>query len=158
MTFQELGILADELREEIVYTVSKTGGHLSSSLGVAELTVALHHVFNTPQDKIIWDVGHQVSYSLVIFLHCVHRWIKCIFSFIYLIHLMILQTYPHKILTGRRSRMQTMRQTCGLSGFPKRDESVHDAFGVGHSSTSISAALGTYILIFCLAMILSLND
>ncbi|KAK9931881.1 hypothetical protein M0R45_019137 [Rubus argutus] len=110
LSVEKLGILADELREEIVYTVSKTGGHLSSSLGVAELTVALHHVFDTPQDKIIWDVGHQ--------------------------------TYPHKILTGRRSRMQTIRQTCGLSGFPKRDESVHDAFGVGHSSTSISAALG----------------
>ncbi|XP_024191917.1 probable 1-deoxy-D-xylulose-5-phosphate synthase 2, chloroplastic [Rosa chinensis] len=110
LSIEELGILADELREEIVYTVSKIGGHLSSSLGVSELTVALHHVFNTPEDKIIWDVGHQ--------------------------------TYPHKILTGRRSRMQTIRQTCGLSGFPKRHESVHDAFGVGHSSTSISAALG----------------
>ncbi|CAI0402922.1 unnamed protein product, partial [Linum tenue] len=107
---QELESLADELREEIVYTVSKTGGHLSSSLGVAELTVALHHVFNTPEDKIIWDVGHQ--------------------------------TYPHKILTGRRSRMPSIRQTFGLAGFPKRDESDHDAFGVGHSSTSISAGLG----------------
>ncbi|KAJ7979504.1 1-deoxy-D-xylulose-5-phosphate synthase [Quillaja saponaria] len=107
---EELERLADELREEIVYTVSKTGGHLSSSLGVAELTVALHHVFNTPEDKIIWDVGHQ--------------------------------TYPHKILTGRRSRMHTIRQTCGLAGFPKRDESAHDAFGAGHSSTSISAGLG----------------
>ncbi|CAI0402913.1 unnamed protein product, partial [Linum tenue] len=106
----ELESLADELREEIVYTVSKTGGHLSSSLGVAELTVALHHVFNTPEDKIIWDVGHQ--------------------------------TYPHKILTGRRSRMPSIRQTFGLAGFPKRDESDHDAFGVGHSSTSISAGLG----------------
>ncbi|XP_061349888.1 probable 1-deoxy-D-xylulose-5-phosphate synthase 2, chloroplastic [Gastrolobium bilobum] len=110
LSIQELEALADELREEIVYTVSKTGGHLSSSLGVAELTVALHHVFNTPQDKIIWDVGHQ--------------------------------TYAHKILTGRRSKMHTIRQTGGLAGFPKRDESVHDAFGVGHSSTSISAALG----------------
>lgn len=107
---EELGMLADELREEIVYTVSKTGGHLSSSLGVAELTVALHHVFNTPEDKIIWDVGHQA--------------------------------YAHKILTGRRSRMNTIRQTFGLAGFPKREESVHDAFGVGHSSTSISAGLG----------------
>nr|XP_048334475.1 probable 1-deoxy-D-xylulose-5-phosphate synthase 2, chloroplastic isoform X1 [Ziziphus jujuba var. spinosa] len=110
LSVEELGMLADELREEIVYTVSKTGGHLSSSLGVAELTVALHHVFNTPEDKIIWDVGHQA--------------------------------YPHKILTGRRSRMQTIRQTFGLAGFPKRDESAHDAFGTGHSSTSISAGLG----------------
>ncbi|CAJ1944974.1 unnamed protein product, partial [Sphenostylis stenocarpa] len=110
LSVQELEELADELREEIVYTVSKTGGHLSSSLGVTELTVALHHVFNTPQDKIIWDVGHQA--------------------------------YAHKILTGRRSKMHTIRQTGGLAGFPKRDESVHDAFGVGHSSTSISAGLG----------------
>ncbi|KAJ6698733.1 1-DEOXY-D-XYLULOSE-5-PHOSPHATE SYNTHASE 2 CHLOROPLASTIC ISOFORM X1-RELATED [Salix purpurea] len=110
LSVQELGKLADELREEIVYAVSKTGGHLSSSLGVAELTVALHHVFDTPEDKIIWDVGHQ--------------------------------TYPHKILTGRRSRMHTIRQTFGLAGFPKREESEHDAFGAGHSSTSISAALG----------------
>ncbi|KAF5749438.1 1-deoxy-D-xylulose-5-phosphate synthase 2 chloroplastic [Tripterygium wilfordii] len=110
LSIQELKVLADEIREQIVYTVSKTGGHLSSSLGVAELTVSLHHVFNTPDDKIIWDVGHQA--------------------------------YPHKILTGRRSRMHTIRQTCGLAGFPKREESVHDAFGVGHSSTSISAGLG----------------
>ncbi|XP_065850188.1 probable 1-deoxy-D-xylulose-5-phosphate synthase 2, chloroplastic [Euphorbia lathyris] len=110
LTLQDLEDLADELREEIVYTVSKTGGHLSSSLGVAELSVALHHVFNTPEDKIIWDVGHQA--------------------------------YPHKILTGRRSKMHTIRQTFGLAGFPKRDESEHDAFGAGHSSTSISAGLG----------------
>nr|XP_043627675.1 probable 1-deoxy-D-xylulose-5-phosphate synthase 2, chloroplastic [Erigeron canadensis] len=110
LSVEELENLADELREEIVYTVSKTGGHLSSSLGVIELTVSLHHVFNTPDDKIIWDVGHQA--------------------------------YPHKILTGRRSRMDTMRQTSGLAGFPKRDESQHDAFGAGHSSTSISAGLG----------------
>ncbi|KAK4853434.1 hypothetical protein QYF36_009202 [Acer negundo] len=110
LSIQQLEELADELREEIVYTVSKTGGHLSSSLGVTEITVALHHVFNSPEDKIIWDVGHQA--------------------------------YPHKILTGRRWRMHTIRQTSGLSGFPKREESVHDAFGVGHSSTSISAALG----------------
>ncbi|KAF2310379.1 hypothetical protein GH714_008682 [Hevea brasiliensis] len=110
LSVQELEVLADELREEIVYTVSKTGGHLSSSLGVAEITVALHHVFNTPEDKIIWDVGHQA--------------------------------YPHKILTGRRSRMNTIRQTFGLAGFPKRDESEHDAFGAGHSSTSISAGIG----------------
>ncbi|TKY54612.1 1-deoxy-D-xylulose-5-phosphate synthase 2 [Spatholobus suberectus] len=87
LSIQELEELADELREEIVYTVSKIGGHLSSSLGVAELTVALHHVFNTPQDKIIWDVGHQ--------------------------------TYAHKILTGRRSKMHTIRQSGGLAGFPR---------------------------------------
>ncbi|PWA79560.1 1-deoxy-D-xylulose 5-phosphate synthase 2 [Artemisia annua] len=110
LSVEDLEKLADELREEIVYSVSKTGGHLSSSLGVVELTVSLHHVFNTPDDKIIWDVGHQA--------------------------------YPHKILTGRRSRMDTIRQTFGLAGFPKRDESQHDAFGAGHSSTSISAGLG----------------
>ncbi|XP_020096323.1 probable 1-deoxy-D-xylulose-5-phosphate synthase 2, chloroplastic [Ananas comosus] len=106
----DLEQLSAELRAEIVYTVSKTGGHLSASLGVVELAVALHHVFNTPDDKIIWDVGHQ--------------------------------SYPHKILTGRRSRMDTIRQTSGLAGFPKRDESIYDAFGAGHSSTSISAGLG----------------
>ncbi|KAF6164986.1 hypothetical protein GIB67_005355 [Kingdonia uniflora] len=110
LSTQDLEQLAAELRADIVYTVSKIGGHLSSSLGVVELSVALHHVFNTPEDKIIWDVGHQA--------------------------------YPHKILTGRRSRMHTIRQTSGLAGFPKRDESVHDAFGAGHSSTSISAGLG----------------
>ncbi|KAI3442323.1 1-deoxy-D-xylulose-5-phosphate synthase [Psidium guajava] len=106
----DLEQLAAELRAEIVHSVSKTGGHLSSSLGVVELTVALHHVFNAPEDKILWDVGHQA--------------------------------YPHKILTGRRSRMHTIRKTSGLSGFPKRGESVYDTFGVGHSSTSISAGLG----------------
>lgn len=110
LSLQDLEQLAAELRAEIVFSVSKTGGHLSASLGVVELTVALHHIFNTPEDKIIWDVGHQA--------------------------------YPHKILTGRRSRMHTIRQTSGLAGFPKRDESIHDAFGVGHSSTSISAGLG----------------
>ncbi|KAJ1701155.1 hypothetical protein LUZ63_000934 [Rhynchospora breviuscula] len=110
LSTQELEQLADEVRAEIVYSVSKTGGHLSSSLGVVELSVALHHAFNTPEDKIIWDVGHQA--------------------------------YPHKILTGRRSRMHTIRQTSGLAGFPKRDESIYDAFGAGHSSTSISAGLG----------------
>ncbi|KAI4314438.1 hypothetical protein L6164_027346 [Bauhinia variegata] len=110
LSTQDLEQLAAELRAEIVYSVSNTGGHLSSSLGVVELAVALHHVFNTPDDKIIWDVGHQA--------------------------------YPHKILTGRRSRMHTMRKTSGLAGFPKREESVHDAFGTGHSSTSISAGLG----------------
>lgn len=110
LSLQDLEQLAAELRAEIVFSVSKTGGHLSASLGVVELAVALHHVFNTPEDKIIWDVGHQA--------------------------------YPHKILTGRRSRMHSIRQTSGLAGFPKRDESVHDAFGAGHSSTSISAGLG----------------
>ncbi|KAL5705322.1 1-deoxy-D-xylulose-5-phosphate synthase [Ranunculus cassubicifolius] len=110
LTTPELEKLAAELRADIVHTVSKTGGHLSSSLGVVELSVALHHVFDTPEDKIIWDVGHQA--------------------------------YPHKILTGRRSKMGTIRQTSGLAGFPKREESDHDAFGVGHSSTSISAGLG----------------
>ncbi|XP_041009999.1 LOW QUALITY PROTEIN: probable 1-deoxy-D-xylulose-5-phosphate synthase 2, chloroplastic [Juglans microcarpa x Juglans regia] len=110
LSTQDLEQLSAELRADIVYSVSKTGGHLSSSLGVVELAVALHHVFNTPEDKIIWDVGHQA--------------------------------YPHKILTGRRSRMHTIRKTSGLAGFPKRDESIHDAFGAGHSSTSISAGLG----------------
>ncbi|KAJ0040537.1 hypothetical protein Pint_27721 [Pistacia integerrima] len=110
LSTQDLEQLATELREDIVYSVSKTGGHLGSSLGVVELSVALHHVFNTPEDKIVWDVGHQA--------------------------------YPHKILTGRRSKMHTLRKTSGLAGFPKRDESIHDAFGAGHSSTSISAGLG----------------
>ncbi|CAL5326751.1 unnamed protein product [Camellia sinensis] len=110
LSAQDLEQLAAELRVDIVHSVSKTGGHLGASLGVVELTVALHHVFNTPEDKIIWDVGHQA--------------------------------YPHKILTGRRSKMHTIRKTSGLAGFPKRDESIHDAFGAGHSSTSISAALG----------------
>ncbi|RRT38288.1 hypothetical protein B296_00049087 [Ensete ventricosum] len=113
---QDLEQLSAELRAEIVFTVSETGGHLSSSLGVVELAVALHHVFDAPKDKIIWDVGHQ--------------------------ELDEVQAYPHKILTGRRSRMHTIRQTAGLAGFPKRDESIYDAFGAGHSSTSISAGLG----------------
>ncbi|GAB4851594.1 Transketolase-like protein 1 [Ancistrocladus abbreviatus] len=107
---QELKQVADELRLDVIFNVSKTGGHLGLSLGVVELTVALHFVFNTPQDKILWDVGHQ--------------------------------TYPHKILTGRRDKMSTLRQTNGLSGFTKRSESEYDCFGAGHSSTSISAALG----------------
>ncbi len=102
--------LADELRAYLLDTVSKTGGHLSSNLGTVELTVALHYVFNTPDDRLVWDVGHQ--------------------------------TYPHKILTGRRERMDTLRQFGGLSGFPRRDESPYDTFGTAHSSTSISAALG----------------
>ncbi len=110
LTDQELHQLADELRTETVSAVSVTGGHLGAGLGVVELTVALHAVFDTPRDKIIWDVGHQC--------------------------------YPHKILTGRRDRIRTLRTERGLSGFTKRSESAFDPFGAGHSSTSISAALG----------------
>ena len=106
----QLKPLADELRAFVLDSVSKTGGHLSSNLGTVELTIALHYVFNTPEDRIIWDVGHQ--------------------------------TYPHKILTGRRDRMHSLRQFDGISGFPRRDESEYDTFGTAHSSTSISAALG----------------
>lgn len=106
----ELKRLAEELREFIIASVAKTGGHLASNLGVVELTIALHRVFDTPEDRIVWDVGHQ--------------------------------TYAHKILTGRRGRMHTLRQTDGLSGFTKREESPYDSFVAGHSSTSISAALG----------------
>jgi 1-deoxy-D-xylulose-5-phosphate synthase len=106
----QLPLLADELRSFLLTSVAQTGGHLSSNLGTVELTVALHHVFNTPHDRLVWDVGHQ--------------------------------TYPHKILTGRRDRMHSLRQLGGLAGFPKRDESDYDAFGTAHSSTSISAALG----------------
>ena len=106
----ELQTLADELRSFVLGSVAKTGGHLSSNLGTVELTVALHYVFNTPYDRVVWDVGHQ--------------------------------TYPHKVLTGRRDRMHTLRQLGGLSGFPRRDESEYDTFGTAHSSTSISAALG----------------
>ncbi len=102
--------LAQELREYLITSVSRTGGHLAAGLGTVELTIALHYVFDTPEDRIVWDVGHQ--------------------------------TYPHKILTGRRERMATLRKANGLSGFPKRSESPYDTFGVGHSSTSISAALG----------------
>ena len=107
---EQLKELSDELRSYLIDSVSKTGGHLSSNLGTVELTVALHYVFNTPQDRLVWDVGHQ--------------------------------TYPHKILTGRRDRMDTLRQLGGLSGFPQRAESDYDTFGTAHSSTSISAALG----------------
>nr|DAD37889.1 TPA_asm: hypothetical protein HUJ06_008530 [Nelumbo nucifera] len=110
LSTKELMQLADELRSDIIFSVSKTGGHLGSNLGVVELTVALHYVFNCPEDKILWDVGHQ--------------------------------SYPHKILTGRRDKMPTLRRTNGLSGFTKRSESDYDCFGTGHSSTSISAALG----------------
>jgi len=106
----QLPELADELREFLINSVSKTGGHLAAGLGVVELTLALHYVFNTPDDRLIWDVGHQA--------------------------------YPHKLLTGRKNRMSSLRQKDGLSGFPRRDESEYDTFGVGHSSTSISAALG----------------
>ncbi len=106
----QLHPLAAELRQYVLDSVSQTGGHLSSNLGTVELTVALHYVFNTPEDRLVWDVGHQ--------------------------------TYPHKILTGRRDRMHTLRQAGGVSGFPRREESEYDTFGVGHSSTSISAALG----------------
>jgi 1-deoxy-D-xylulose-5-phosphate synthase len=106
----QLTPLAQELRQFLLDSVSKTGGHLSSNLGTVELTIALHYVFDTPSDRIVWDVGHQ--------------------------------TYSHKILTGRRERMPTLRQLGGLSGFPKRDESEYDTFGTAHSSTSISAALG----------------
>jgi 1-deoxy-D-xylulose-5-phosphate synthase len=109
----QLKPLADELRAFVLDNVSRTGGHLSSNLGTIELTIALHYVFNTPYDRLVWDVGHQ--------------------------------TYPHKILTGRRDRMPTLRQLGGLSGFPQRTESEYDAFGTAHSSTSISAALGMAI-------------
>ena len=107
---EQLPALAHELRQHVIESVSKTGGHLSSNLGTVELTIALHYVFNTPEDRLVWDVGHQ--------------------------------TYPHKILTGRRDRMSGLRQYGGISGFPRRCESEYDTFGTAHSSTSISAALG----------------
>ena len=106
----KLSRLSEELRTEVIQAVAQTGGHLGSSLGVVELTVALHAVFDTPRDKLIWDVGHQC--------------------------------YPHKILTGRRERMHTLRQESGLSGFTKRSESEFDPFGAAHAATSISAACG----------------
>src|SRR6058998_4394005 len=106
----QLRQLADELRQETISAVSVTGGHLGAGLGVVELTVALHYVFDTPRDRLIWDVGHQA--------------------------------YPHKILTGRRDRIRTLRTAGGLSGFTKRAESDYDPFGAAHSSTSISAGLG----------------
>ena len=109
----QIKILAQEVREEMISAVSETGGHLGAGLGVVELTVALHYVFNTPYDKLIWDVGHQ--------------------------------SYPHKILTGRKDRIRTLRQGKGLSGFTKRSESEYDTFGAAHSSTSISSALGIAI-------------
>jgi 1-deoxy-D-xylulose-5-phosphate synthase len=110
MRIADLPLLAQEIREEIISTVSKIGGHLASSLGVVELALALHYVFDTPQDRLIWDVGHQ--------------------------------TYAHKLITGRRETFSTLRQCGGISGFPRREESHYDAFGTGHSGTSISAALG----------------
>ncbi len=109
----DLPALAAELREFVLQTVSQTGGHLGSNLGTVELTIALHYVFDTPHDRLVWDVGHQ--------------------------------TYPHKVVTGRRDRMHTLRQLGGVGGFPRRDESEYDAFGTAHSSTSISAALGMAI-------------
>ncbi|WNO09458.1 1-deoxy-D-xylulose-5-phosphate synthase [Teredinibacter sp. KSP-S5-2] len=110
---EQLEVLARELREYLLYSVGQTGGHFGAGLGVVELTIALHYVLNTPDDRLVWDVGHQ--------------------------------TYPHKILTGRREELTTMRHKNGLAGFPKRSESPYDTFGVGHSSTSISAALGMAI-------------
>src|SRR6056300_1630288 len=110
LTSLELKSLADDVRAHMLYSVGQSGGHLGVGLGVVELTVVLHYLYNTPNDKIIWDVGHQA--------------------------------YPHKILTGRRDKMHTMRQTGGLSPFTKRSESPYDCFGAGHSSTSISAGLG----------------
>ncbi len=110
LSLEELNELAAEIRARIIAQVTQSGGHLAPSLGVVELTLALHLVFNLPEDKIIWDVGHQ--------------------------------TYAHKLLTGRRDRFATLRQFGGISGFPKRSESPYDAFDTGHSSTSISAALG----------------
>ncbi len=115
LSLQELHLLAEELREYILSNVSKTGGHFASNLGSIELTIALHYVYDTPHDLLVWDVGHQ--------------------------------TYPHKILTGRRNRMDSLRQIGGLAGFPKRTESEYDTFDVGHSSTSISAALGMAVAV-----------
>jgi 1-deoxy-D-xylulose-5-phosphate synthase len=113
LTIEELSGLAGEIRDEIVDTIAKTGGHLASSLGAVDLAIAIHYVLNTPKDKVIWDVGHQA--------------------------------YAHKILTGRRKAFKTIRQRGGISGFPKISESVYDAFGTGHSSTSISAAMGMVV-------------
>lgn len=110
LNIEDKKILAKEIRELLITTVSKTGGHLASNLGVVELTIALHSIFNTPVDKIIWDVGHQ--------------------------------TYVHKILTGRKDKLDTLRKMDGLAGFPKTAESIYDSFDTGHSSTSISVALG----------------
>ena len=113
LPLSKLPVLADELREFLIQSVAKTGGHFAAGLGAIELTIALHYVFNTPEDRLVWDVGHQ--------------------------------SYPHKILTGRREQLHTIRTWRGLAPFPKREESIYDTFGVGHSSTSISAALGMAI-------------
>lgn len=113
LTLKEKQELANDIRELIINTVSKTGGHLASNLGVVELTIAIHSVFNAPIDKIVWDVGHQ--------------------------------SYVHKILTGRKDKMPTLRQFEGIAGFPRHTESEYDSFDTGHSSTSISAALGMAI-------------
>ncbi len=110
MNTEEIDLLAKDIRKFLVKSISKTGGHLASNLGVVELTLALHKVFDSPKDKIIWDVGHQA--------------------------------YVHKIITGRKGEFPTLRQLNGLSGFPKEEESEHDIFDTGHSSTSISAAVG----------------
>ena len=110
LSLEELTKLAAEVRERIIKTVAKTGGHLAPSLGVVELTIALHRLLESPRDRIVWDTGHQA--------------------------------YPHKILTGRRGGMKSLRQKGGIAGFPRREESPYDAFGTAHSSTSISAALG----------------
>ena len=113
LSVEDLPLLAAELRQYIIHTLNQCGGHFAGSLGTVELTLALHYVFNTPDDKLIWDVGHQA--------------------------------YGHKVLTGRRDRLHTIKQYHGLAPFPKRSESEYDTFGVGHSSTSISAALGMAI-------------
>ena len=113
MSVDELQTLTDELRAYLIDTVSTMGGHFAAGLGTVELTVALHHVFNTPHDRLVWDVGHQA--------------------------------YPHKVLTGRRDQLHTIKKEGGLAPFPKRDESEYDTFGVGHASTSIGAALGMAI-------------
>ena len=110
LKISELAILAEEIRDFMIENISHTGGHLASNLGVVELTIALHYVFSSPSDKLVWDVGHQC--------------------------------YVHKILTNRKDQFHTLRQYQGLSGFPKRSESIHDVFETGHSSTAISAALG----------------
>ncbi len=110
LSFEQMGDLAQEIRELMIGTVSRNGGHLASNLGVVELTLALHKVFDSPRDKIVFDVGHQ--------------------------------SYVHKIITGRREQFDTLRTYKGICGFPRRDESEHDVFGAGHSSTSVSAALG----------------
>jgi 1-deoxy-D-xylulose-5-phosphate synthase len=113
LDLSELQSLADEIHQFLISSVEKTGGHLASNLGTVEMSIALHYVFDTPKDSIVFDVGHQA--------------------------------YTHKILTGRKDKMHTLRQKNGLSGFTKRQESEHDSFGAGHSSTSISAALGIAI-------------